>query len=108
VLRLPILATNRLQSVSQPHTGLPKAGGHQRLSSRGWIRKNWLEDKERCLKAKIPSEMIKFQTRHELELEMIDNAINEEIPFSYVTMDGFYGENPALLTELENRNITME
>ncbi len=52
--------------------------------------------------------MIKFQTRYELELEMIDNAINEEIPFSYVTMDGFYGENPALLTELENRNITME
>lgn len=50
--------------------------------------------------------MTRFQTKHELGLEMIDNAIKEEIPFSYVTMDGFYGENPALLTELENRSIT--
>ncbi len=32
---------------------------------------------------------------------MIDNVIEEGIPFSYVTMDGFYGENPELLTELE-------
>jgi len=76
------------------------------IDFRLYLPENWLEDKERCLKAKIPSEMIKFQTKHELGLEMIDNAINEEIPFSYVTMDGFYGENPALLTELENRNIT--
>jgi hypothetical protein len=37
---------------------------------------------------------------------MIDNAIKEYIPFSYVTMDGFYRENPILLTELENRSLT--
>ena len=37
---------------------------------------------------------------------MIDNAIEEGIPFSYVTMDGFYGENPELLTELEIRGLT--
>jgi hypothetical protein len=37
---------------------------------------------------------------------MIDNAIKEEIPFPYVAMDGFYGDNPTLLTELENRDIT--
>jgi len=37
---------------------------------------------------------------------MIDNVIKEGIPFSYVTMDGFYGENPVLLTELENRGLT--
>lgn len=76
------------------------------IDFRLYLPENWVEDKERCLKAKIPPELIKFQTKHELGLKMIDNAINEEIPFSYVTMDGFYGENPALLTELENRNIT--
>ena len=37
---------------------------------------------------------------------MIDNAIEEGIPFSYVTMDGFYGENPELLTELESSGLT--
>lgn len=34
---------------------------------------------------------------------MIDNAIEESIPFSYVTMDEFYGENPELLTENQKR-----
>ena len=71
-----------------------------------YLPENWVDDKERCLKAKIPPEMIKFQTKCELGLEMIDCAINEEVSFSYVAMDGFYGENPKLLSELENRNIT--
>jgi SRSO17 transposase len=39
---------------------------------------------------------------------MIDNAIEEGIPFSYVTMDGFYGENPELLTELESRGLLFD
>jgi SRSO17 transposase len=76
------------------------------IDFRLYLPENWVEDKERCLKAKIPLEMIRFQTKHELGLEMIDNAINEGIPFSYVAMDGFYGENPVLLTELEYRRIT--
>jgi SRSO17 transposase len=50
--------------------------------------------------------MIKFQTKHDIGLEMIENAIKEEILFSYVSMDGFYGESPTLLTELEKRDIT--
>ena len=37
---------------------------------------------------------------------MIDNAIGEEIPFSYITMDGFYGKNPELFTEPESRDLT--
>lgn len=76
------------------------------IDSRLYLPEDWVNDKERCLKAKIPSEMIRFQTKHDLGLEMIDNAIKEEIPFSYVAMDGFYGENPALLNELENRGVT--
>jgi hypothetical protein len=76
------------------------------IDFRLYLPENWVEDKERCLKAKIPPEMIKFQTKHDLGLEMIDNAIKEKIPFSYVAMDGFYGENPKLLTELENRGVT--
>jgi SRSO17 transposase len=71
-----------------------------------YLPEKWIKDQERCLKAKVPPEEIKFRTKYELGLEMIDNAIEESIPFSYVTMDGFYGENPKLLTELENRGLT--
>ena len=83
-----------------------KRGKRTLIDFKLYLPKNWVEDKERCLKAKIPPEMIKLKTKCELGLEMIDNAIHEKIPFSYVTMDGFYGKNPALLTELENRSIT--
>ncbi|AKB51467.1 Mobile element protein [Methanosarcina barkeri str. Wiesmoor] len=76
------------------------------IDERLYLPQKWINDKARCLKAKIPPEKIKFRTKHELGLEMIDNAIEEGIPFSYVTMDGFYGENPELLTELENRGLT--
>ena len=51
--------------------------------------KNGLMTRYVVLKAKIPREEIKFRTKYKLGLEMIDNAIEEGIPFSYVTMDGF-------------------
>ena len=76
------------------------------IDERLYLPQKWIDDQVRCLKAKIPHEEIKFRTKHELGLEMIDNAIEEGIPFSYVTMDGFYGENPELLTELESRGLT--
>jgi len=53
------------------------------IDSRLYLPEDWVNDTERCLKAKIPPEMIKFQTKHDLGLEMIDNVIKEEIPFSY-------------------------
>lgn len=76
------------------------------IDERLYLPQKWIEDRTRCLNAKIPLEKIKFRTKYELGLEMIDNAIEEGIPFSYVTMDGFYGENPELLTELEGRGLT--
>lgn len=76
------------------------------IDERLYLPQKWIEDRTRCLNAKIPLEEIKFRTKYELGLEMIDNAIEEGIPFSYVTMDGFYGENPELLTELESRGLT--
>jgi SRSO17 transposase len=76
------------------------------IDERLYLPQKWIDDEAHCLKAKIPHEEIKFRTKYELGLEMIDNAIEEGIPFSYVTMDGFYGENPELLTELESRGLT--
>jgi hypothetical protein len=32
-----------------------------------------------------------------------ENAIEEGIPLANVTMDGFYGENSELLTELKSK-----
>ncbi len=76
------------------------------IDGRLYLPQKWIDDEARCLKAKVPLEEIKFRTKYELGLEMIDNAIEEGILFSYVIMDGFYGENPELLTELKSRGLT--
>ncbi len=57
-----------------------------------YIPQKWIDDKVRCLKAKVPLEEIRFRTKYELGLEMIDNAIEEGIPFSYITIDGFISQ----------------
>jgi SRSO17 transposase len=76
------------------------------IDERLYLPKKWIDNRARCLKAKVPLKEIRLRTKCELGLEMIDNAIEEGVPFSYVTMDGFYGRNPYLLTELENRSLT--
>jgi SRSO17 transposase len=76
------------------------------IDERLYLPEKWIADRERCLRAKIPSEEIRFRTKHELGMEMVENAINEGIPFSFVAMDGFYGGSPELLTKLENRGLS--
>jgi len=76
------------------------------IDERLYLPKKWINDKVRCLKAKVPPKEIRLRIKCELGLEMIDNAIEEGVPFSYVTMDGFYGRNPYLLSEIENRGLT--
>jgi len=56
------------------------------IDERLYLPEKWINGKEWCLKAQITSEEIVFRTKYDLGLEMIDNAIKEGIPFSYVTL----------------------
>ena len=51
------------------------------IDERLYLPQKWIDDEERCSKAKIPHEEVKFRTKYEHALEMIDNAITEGIPF---------------------------
>ena len=68
------------------------------IDERLYLPQKWIDDKVRCLKAKVPLEEIRFRTKYELGLEMIEDSTEEGIPFFYVTMDGFYGGDPELFT----------
>ena len=59
------------------------------IDERLHLPRKWIEDGTRCLKAKIPREETQFRTKYKLGFEIIDNVIEEVIPFSYVTMDRF-------------------
>lgn len=71
-----------------------------------YIPKDWIEDQERCADAGIPLEKQKFQTKAEQALTLVDQAIENKIPFSFIHMDAHYGVQPWLLDALDDRKTT--
>lgn len=55
-----------------------------------YIPEEWFKDRERCEEAGIPTD-IKFKTKPEIGLGLIDRANNEKIPHSAITTDTAYG-----------------
>jgi len=65
-----------------------------------FLPESWMEDPERRHKAKIPEEMI-FKTKHDLALEMIEQAVRDEIPGKIVLADSFYGHSRSFRETVE-------
>jgi SRSO17 transposase len=70
-----------------------------------FLPKEWVEDKERSMKAGIPESKIVKKTKPVLALELIDNAIANKITFDWVGGDGLYGHNYELGRGLDDRNL---
>ena len=70
-----------------------------------YLPAQWVDDPDRCKAAGIPETEICFRTKAQLALEMILHARSDNIPFEFVAMDGFYGEQPKLLNDLETNHI---
>jgi SRSO17 transposase len=68
--------------------------------------KDWCQDTERCDDAGIPLDKREFKTKAQLALELIDQAIKNQVDFSFVHMDAHYGGQPWLLNSLQERNLT--
>ncbi len=75
------------------------------VNERLFIPKNWVKDKARCKLADIPEEHIKFKTKPQLALEIIDEMVNEGVAFDWVGGDGLYGHNRELRTGLDARGL---
>lgn len=71
------------------------------VNERLFIPKNWIKDKARCKLAGIPQEHIKFKTKPQLALEMVDEMVNEGVKFDWVGGDGLYGHNRELRAGLD-------
>lgn len=75
------------------------------VNERLFIPKNWVNGKASCKLAGIPEEYIKFKTKPQLAMEMIDEMVNEGVEFDWVGGDGLYGHNRALRTGLDARGL---
>lgn len=74
------------------------------IDERLYIPKNWAEDWGRRDKCGVPENVV-FRTKAELGLEMIIHARDNGIPFGWIGMDSFYGEQPWLLNEINSEGM---
>ena len=65
-----------------------------------YLPEEWIKDRKRCEKAKIPADQVVFKTKLEQALEMVFLARKNGVRFKWVGFDGFYGDNPAFLRQL--------
>jgi len=75
------------------------------IDERLYIPEDWANDPIRRHKCGVPEDVV-FKTKAELGLEMLLDAQDRDIPFAWVGMDCFYGEQPWLLDSIDNRKMT--
>lgn len=72
------------------------------VTGRLYLPKKWTDDPERLKKAKVPAE-VKFQTKVEIALGLLDQADQWGVAYDVLTSDGNYGDNSNFLAGLEAR-----
>lgn len=70
--------------------------GHAFLDRRLFLPEEWANDPQRRAEAGVPAGVI-FRTKPELALEMLADAIAEEVPFRWVGGDSVYGNSPTFV-----------
>lgn len=79
--------------------------GHQAtlIDERLYLPEAWIDEPERCRAAGVPEGHIVFKRKHDLAVELIEQARARGLRFQWVGFDGLYGADPALLRALAGR-----
>lgn len=70
--------------------------GHTLIDRRLFLPEEWAADATRRAKAGVP-EAVVFRTKPQLALEMVQQALEREVPFRWVTGDSVYGNSPSFV-----------
>ena len=76
------------------------AKGHTLIDRELYLPLDWIEDHERRQAASIP-ESVRFQTKPELAVQMMERIFQAAVPIAWVVADTVYGGNLDLRTWLE-------
>ncbi len=76
------------------------------INSRLFLPKSWTSDKARMVRAGVPDEHQSYQTKLEIALDLVDEAIKNGVYFNWLNMDSLYGRSLDLLAKLEIRGLT--
>lgn len=72
------------------------------IDTRLYLPKSWIEDPERCLAAGVPESEMVLKSKADLAFEMVVQARQNGVRFSWVGVDGGYGKEPGFLRRLED------
>lgn len=67
-----------------------------------YLPREWVKDPQRCRAAGVPEERQLLKTKPSLALEIVQRARRNGVRFSWITADGGYGQNRALLRALDD------
>ena len=76
------------------------------INSRLFLPKSWTTDKARMESAGVPPVYQIHQTKLEIALDLVDEAMKNDVYFNWVNMDSLYGRSLGLLAKLESRGLT--
>jgi SRSO17 transposase len=69
-----------------------------------YLPRSWTDDPERCRAAQVPDDT-DFHTKPQLARMLLERALDDGVPASWVTGDEAYGGDPALRSWLEHRGM---
>ncbi|MEW2581656.1 IS701 family transposase [Streptomyces syringium] len=78
--------------------------GRTLIDRRLYLPASWTDDRERRRRAGI-SDTVVFETKVAMARAMVRRAIEEKIPFGWVTADAGYGYSKSWRTELERADV---
>jgi SRSO17 transposase len=79
--------------------------GHALIDRELYLPADWLQDRQRCREASIP-EMVRFRTKPELAVQMLERIWKAQLPISWVVADTVYGGNLDLRSWLEQHQYS--
>ena len=74
------------------------------IGARLFLPEEWVNDKERCLKAGIPEDKITAASKIDLARQLIEQADAHGVQYARIGFDSFYGRDISLLCWIEDRN----
>jgi SRSO17 transposase len=70
-----------------------------------YLPQEWVQNPEKCRRARIPDEARRFQTKPEIALNLLDEAKRWGVPYRGIASAAAYGSDPLFLAELEKRGV---
>ena len=71
-----------------------------------YLPREWVEDPSRCAAAGVPEDRRVLKTKPVLAMELVERARRNGVRFAWVAADGTYGQDRALLRQLDDAGET--